>query len=724
QTSHARLTIPTPDGSQWESSSIFIGYPHIYKNHSSRPMAGGEQISSAEAHSGFGGARHVPRVPAEAKTKRGALQLLLSVGFCRGGERREGGEFSFMHRSISPHMPAERSRNKELLEASVAWLWELEELRERQHSLVLTALALGDPPAGGELEPELGGCVEPEEWAFRRRLNRLQDAPNGLMQVLQQQFSELRVDTCDQQSAEEDLDSPSSSGFYEQSETQSPPRRSSSSPSLSFSSHKPRSVDAYLWDWENQREPAPRTVLPRSFSAPYPPLEGIAEGTEEEEDDDNNEDEDDIEDGALWSEGQVVNGDSMDRHEMGLTVGMSEGPIGEVGVDPTVDVDGPTEELDEGPVEEVDEGPTEEDIQQAMRVEAYILGLLQRCSLNPTPSPSAELNSNRWQDLHGYPPITPNYCDPTPGHSEWQEWAALNEEEDGEESQERYYMSHLDTQDGPSSLVCEDLESSLEMEQYRGMKPCSSSSDVDSLQHQRGYLEHHASVLDPVTSSRYIHTHISPPATLESAEQDWASRLARMHQEDRWGSVEERHARTTSRSQSEGSFPPQGWTAQPEHRYFTVGRGRATHRIDEDCRSNQRLWCSSAELNQEEEESLLRGEEPMVKYTSLPFHTYPQACTQYTEQSHHLRNQTSARAARGDGSDSSLSETCSPKSSSVSSDSDESGGLVWPQQLPPRLPPASSQNAPSSVVKIKASHALKRKIMRFRSGSLKVMTTV
>lgn len=51
-------------------------------------------------------------------------------------------------------MPGERSRSRELLEASVAWLWELEELRERQHSLVLTALALGGPRAGAGLEPE------------------------------------------------------------------------------------------------------------------------------------------------------------------------------------------------------------------------------------------------------------------------------------------------------------------------------------------------------------------------------------------------------------------------------------------------------------------------------------------------------------------------------------------------------------------------------------------
>uniref|UniRef100_A0AAR2KES7 Uncharacterized protein n=1 Tax=Pygocentrus nattereri TaxID=42514 RepID=A0AAR2KES7_PYGNA len=567
-----------------------------------------------------------------------------------------------MHRGISLHMPAERSRNKELLEASVAWLWELEELRERQHNLVLTALALGAPPAGGELEPEPGGCVEPEEW----------DAPIGLMQVLQQQFSELRVDMCDQ-SAEDDLDSPSSSG--------TPSRGWNSALLFNLCSGM-----RFKW-WIS--------LLKK----------------DEEEEVDN-------EDGALWSERQVINGDPLNRHEMGLTVEMNEGPNGEV----NVDIDGPTEETDEGPVEEVDEGPTVEDIQQAMRVEAYILGLLQRCSLNPNPSPSADLNftSNHWQDLHSYPPMTTNYCDSTPGQLEWQEWAALNEEEDGgEESQEGFYMPPLDPQDGPASLVCEDPESSLEMEQYGAMKPCTSNSDGDSLQHQRGYLEHHATVLDPMSSSSYIRTRISPPATLESAKQDWTPRLPRMHQEERWGSVEERRGKTTSRSQSEGSFPPQGWTVQPEHRYYTVGRDRGTHGIDEDYLSSQRLWCSSADLSQEEEEPSLRGEEPMLKYTSLPFHTFPQ----YTEQSQHLRNGTNARASHGDGSDSSLSETCSPRSSSVSSDSDESGGLVWPQQLPPRLP-ASSQNAQSSVVKIKASHALKRKIMRFRSGSLKVMTTV
>ncbi|XP_062996058.1 dapper homolog 3 [Elgaria multicarinata webbii] len=82
-------------------------------------------------------------------------------------------------------------------------------------------------------------------------------------------------------------------------------------------------------------------------------------------------------------------------------------------------------------------------------------------------------------------------------------------------------------------------------------------------------------------------------------------------------------------------------------------------------------------------------------------------------------------------SESSLSDGDSPTaySSGASSDTDESGGLVWPQQLSPQLVSASGPGKaaggqPKVFVKIKASHALKKKIMRFRSGSLKVMTTV
>ncbi|KAM5237432.1 dapper homolog 3 [Ctenodactylus gundi] len=80
-------------------------------------------------------------------------------------------------------------------------------------------------------------------------------------------------------------------------------------------------------------------------------------------------------------------------------------------------------------------------------------------------------------------------------------------------------------------------------------------------------------------------------------------------------------------------------------------------------------------------------------------------------------------------SESSASEGESPAFSSASSDSDGSGGLVWPQQLVAASAGVGAGGGapagPAKVfVKIKASHALKKKILRFRSGSLKVMTTV
>ncbi|XP_071981556.1 dapper homolog 3-like isoform X2 [Engystomops pustulosus] len=52
-------------------------------------------------------------------------------------------------------------------------------------------------------------------------------------------------------------------------------------------------------------------------------------------------------------------------------------------------------------------------------------------------------------------------------------------------------------------------------------------------------------------------------------------------------------------------------------------------------------------------------------------------------------------------------------------DEEEEGGLVWPMQLPPR----DAEGRPQ-MFKVKASQALKKKIMRFHTGSLKVMTTV
>lgn len=52
--------------------------------------------------------------------------------------------------ALSLPMKEERSRNKERLEASLAGLCELELLKQRQESRVLSALCLGDSPVSGQ----------------------------------------------------------------------------------------------------------------------------------------------------------------------------------------------------------------------------------------------------------------------------------------------------------------------------------------------------------------------------------------------------------------------------------------------------------------------------------------------------------------------------------------------------------------------------------------------
>ncbi|XP_004624995.1 dapper homolog 1, partial [Octodon degus] len=76
-------------------------------------------------------------------------------------------------------------------------------------------------------------------------------------------------------------------------------------------------------------------------------------------------------------------------------------------------------------------------------------------------------------------------------------------------------------------------------------------------------------------------------------------------------------------------------------------------------------------------------------------------------------------------SESSVSEGEFVGESTTTSDSEESGGLIWSQfvqTLP--MQTVAAPNPTKTFVKIKAAHTLKKKILRFRSGSLKLMTTV
>lgn len=78
------------------------------------------------------------------------------------------GSFAVMFPAFSLPMKAERSRNKERLEASLAGLCELELLKQRQECRVLSALCLGDAPAPGR-----------PPWGALRSACCALDAPNG-----------------------------------------------------------------------------------------------------------------------------------------------------------------------------------------------------------------------------------------------------------------------------------------------------------------------------------------------------------------------------------------------------------------------------------------------------------------------------------------------------------------------------------------------------------------
>ncbi|XP_066494229.1 dapper homolog 3 [Tiliqua scincoides] len=193
-------------------------------------------------------------------------------------------------------------------------------------------------------------------------------------------------------------------------------------------------------------------------------------------------------------------------------------------------------------------------------------------------------------------------------------------------------------------------------------------------------------------------------------------------------------SRKTARSQSENSLLNKPGvkcgTAEREEAALKPARQRRSHG---NTAGGYRKWRSTAEICQEEP-SPGSAIEPRRSRQGVSAAGYSYAGSDSECSAEQARQAPMCRLEEGlvyGDSESSLSDGDSPPaySSGASSDTDESGGLVWPQQLSPQLVSASgpgkvSGGQPKVFVKIKASHALKKKIMRFRSGSLKVMTTV
>ncbi|XP_012511570.1 PREDICTED: dapper homolog 1 isoform X2 [Propithecus coquereli] len=163
-------------------------------------------------------------------------------------------------------------------------------------------------------------------------------------------------------------------------------------------------------------------------------------------------------------------------------------------------------------------------------------------------------------------------------------------------------------------------------------------------------------------------------------------------------------------------------------------------------RTDYRRWKSSAEISYEEAlRRARRGRRENVGYPApvpLPYaspYAYVASDSEYSAECESLFHSTVVDTSEDErsnyttncfgDSESSVSEGEFVGESTTTSDSEESGGLIW-SQFVQTLPiqtvtgPGLRNNPTKAFVKIKASHNLKKKILRFRSGSLKLMTTV
>ncbi|XP_047449971.1 dapper homolog 3-like isoform X2 [Mugil cephalus] len=629
-----------------------------------------------------------------------------------------------MQRAFSFPVTVERSRTKERLEASLTGLCELELRRQRQECLVLGALALGDPLAQDSSRGQLA-CFSSwgqENLTLRRQLSALQSSPWGLIQELEQQVGELRIDTND--------------GCCDGAQGDTGDSR-------------PSSGDPLMVNGEFD-VPVLRTALPRSFSAPYPPLEGIAEECIAEE------------------------GTGTEPWEWE-----------------------PSRANHEWQKQPVEDHVTEEDYQQALKVEGYILSLLQRHTLSPRPSqPRTTLSPDppycsasghsslhrrtpsqtaeqRLPDPHGQPHVD---LSANPKSQGWgcdlQEGEACGGEAPSLE--EECYLAVPYPQSRPHSLAGRLPSPLPSLDPNCGVGALDLCCEPPSPQH---YLHPQPPIhrMHNLVSAHYIpgqacHAPVRSPrhynpeqpkptrAVTSPDHHNSKSRTSKKSHNERQRS--KKSSSKTSRSQSENSLL--GQRVLPERRYSTTerhqGRGDpaqnqspvAGPQVGNSSHNGNRRWCSNLELSQDE------GETPAGQVHKRPPRKarHGHSCSNSQPQNYHQQQHTQrwhqefqerAPLCQGEEgysgavpaeSESSMSEVYSPASSSLSSDSDESGGLVWPQQLPPRLASTSSSSSPSpqaiasasaqpkAFVKIKASHALKKKILRFRSGSLKVMTTV
>ncbi|XP_076017290.1 uncharacterized protein LOC143009163 [Genypterus blacodes] len=695
------------------------------------------------------------------------------------------GSFAVMFPGFSLPMKAERSRNKERLEASLAGLCELELLKQRQEYRVLTALCLGDTPVPGRpawgalrsarcaLESPNGGASEDYgDGGLRLQTSSLQCTPWGIMATLEQQVAELKVNSVTDSSPDVVNGQTSSEVLVTKQD----------------GSH------------ESSYHLLPACYQPHAFSAP--------EGTVE------------TETGETWfsdlkrrAEGKEAFGDMMivdpnqeDYRQAQKVETYIVGLIQRRALPPR-----PTKPRTSLAHDSRAVGVTrqsslcrKEDQHLPKQVSAHGMAELptptqvtevhvpQVCHvldqerypgtgfMEDSPSPYHHLQQSAQHQPGHYHHKSRQPSMVNTGHSTSLDYAScrvLQPHPDSSNS-EPDSPQHFHNYPSPPPLSKPQQQSipddQLVNAEYIPAQPCRASTR--SYAHQHQHSSHKSSGATKASRSTYSperghHHQDQQPAASQVQHSRSRGGTKKCRSNDDKGGANRKPGKKACRSQSENSLQ-----RVPERKYNTVerdgggsGSGGGGSRSSQSRSKKQqsgsggcRRWRSTLELSQDE------ADQPPVQASipasstsnqrdhcarrarkSRPTHTsyaYPHPHQSHSQHHvlHHQHmdyqlerdqmplcqpNEDYPHPGQGE-SESSMSEADSPDSSSSSSDSDESGGLVWPQQLPPQLslpsPPAppGAPLQPKAFVKIKASHALKKKILRFRTGSLKVMTTV
>lgn len=681
------------------------------------------------------------------------------------------GSFGVMFPAFSLPMKAERSRNKERLEASLAGLCELELLKQRQESRVLSALCLGDSPAPGR---PLWGALRAARCALdaprstatddpsdRVQTSSLQCTPWDIKASLEQQVAELKVNT-EVKSADSPTDLKDS-------------QLSSGQVLVVKHNRVPESIY--------------HPGVPRSLSAP--------EGTGE------------AETGETWLSDPVRRATVTDA-------------LGEMrDVEPSQEEYQQTQKVETyifGLIQRRALPIRPSKPRTSLAHDARAVSVVRQSSL----CCKEEQHSPKQVSVQEI--SSPSQCSegaaPQACHNLDQElYLATVFTEDVSPPYHHHLQQNVEHQPGlyqrprQASVINTSRSTLLDCPTFRMLQaqPDSSNSEPDSPRHFNNYPSPPAlskprqppSIDEQLVNAEYIpaqpcrastrayaHHHSNPNKASGVAKPNrstYSPERGHHHQEqqptaaqiqpsrsrggpkkcrsneDRSG-ANRKPGKKACRSQSENSLQ-----RVPERKYNTVERdgggsgsgGRGSRSSQSRSKKQQqgggsyRRWQSTLDLSQDEaDQSPMQapaagssasnqkdhfGKRTRKSRLTHASYAYPHHHShQHQHVEYHLESDqvplcqpSEDYSLPGHGeSESSMSEADSPDSSSLSSDSDESGGLVWPQQLPPQLslpsPPAppGAPLQPKAFVKIKASHALKKKILRFRTGSLKVMTTV